>query len=68
MKTNIDIDYDFRVRDNAGRLASVLFDYADDYSRVERLAKILDYEPRQLQQDMKDIRKVVRSVPRDCWE
>lgn len=55
---------DFKTRDNAGRLAITLSQFAEDRNTVERLAMLLKYDPNQLQEDMKSIAEVVRAVPK----
>lgn len=68
MNVNYDIDYSFDTRVNAGALAETLWLYSEDKTRIERLAILLNYETAgDLQQAMRDIKKVVHSIPLDSW-
>lgn len=48
-----------RTKDNARRLASVLYSYSEDPQRVKALAHYLNYIPEQLAEDMKDLRSYI---------
>ncbi len=44
-----------QTRENAHRIATALFNRAEDPGAINRLSIILDYHPEQLQRDMKDL-------------
>ena len=57
-----------RMEENAHRLAGALGRHADPQT-VERLASLLDYDPKQLRQDMIDLYQLVLETEwAGAWE
>lgn len=65
IKNQAEMNRDFIIRDNAGRLAACLSSFSQDDKTVTVLAQILRYEPQQLKRDMQDIWEIVNSVPKE---
>lgn len=51
-----------KISSRAKRLANVLYQYADDSSVVNRLAKALNYVPGVLPQDMKAVKEYIEEL------
>lgn len=51
-----------RDRDNAWRLAGVLYRYAEDPIAIKRIAAVLNYLPQQLQEDMGAVYRYMKEL------
>lgn len=51
-----------RIKDNAHRLANVLNNYSNRNDIISIVANCLDYEPEQLAEDMKSIKKYIKRL------
>lgn len=51
-----------RVRENAKRIANALDRNATDSQAVSQLARLLNYEPRQLQKDIQSLVQYIRNM------
>lgn len=56
------------IKNNAHRLAYALYCICEDGFRINAMAKTLNYEPNQLQTDLKDLYSYIREIEQNIRE
>lgn len=54
-----------RVKENAKRIASALDRHTTDTQAVNQLARLLNYEPRQLEKDIQSLLEYIRRIEQE---
>lgn len=59
---------ELKLRSNAHRLASVLYDYSEDKQKIQILCRTLNYNEEQLKKDMVDLLEYIRKIEKQMEE